>query len=137
MSGGAVGGAAAAEEDEQTDDVPDLDFEGVSFRTIEQNQTKYGFYTDAENGDSVNDVLYRRIRDAEERLNIRFAETKYMTCSEVAKQLKETVYSDSDDFDLIMNQIFLSGSSAVSDLLYNWNEVPYVDLPIRNNYDKL
>ena len=41
-----------------TDDVPELDFDGAQFRTIEQESTYYGFYTEEANGDVLNDVIF-------------------------------------------------------------------------------
>ncbi|MGM9625829.1 MAG: hypothetical protein ACI3XM_08990 [Eubacteriales bacterium] len=114
--------------DSHSDTVPDLDFGGAAFRTIQQNPGKYGFYTDAENGDMVNDVLYKRIRNAEERLNIDVTETECMVYSDVADHLIQAVLSGSDDYDLVLNQIFRSGSVAIENYLYDWNEIPYIQL---------
>ena len=66
----------AAETTALTDSVPELDFDGAQFRTIEQSSTSYGMYTAEANGDVVNDAIFDRNRAIEERFNIVFAETQ-------------------------------------------------------------
>lgn len=111
------------------DTVPMLDFNGTEFRTIQQNSSeKYGFYIAEESGDLVLDALYHRMRDAEERLNIKVAETKYILWNEVSNTLHQSVLAGGDDYDLVLNQIFRSGSDAVEGYLYDWNQIPYITL---------
>lgn len=122
----------AAEVTETTgyaDSVPQLDFEGAKFRTLQQNPgLLYNFYTDAQNGDLVNDVIFERIQNAEERLNIDVVETASFVYNEVSDKLQKSVLSGTDEYDLVLNQIFRSGSDAIQGFMYDWNTIPYINL---------
>lgn len=109
------------------DAVPELDFGGAPFRTIQQDPDYYGFYVGEETGDAVGDAIYRRIRNVEDRLNIDVLETNCMVYNEVGKMLKQSVLSGGDDYELVLNQIFHSGADAIDGYLYDWNEIPYID----------
>jgi len=110
------------------DTVPTLDFAGAPFRTIQQNPGRYGFYIEEETGDLVADSLYKRIQNVEERLNIDVTETECILWNEVSDKLKQSVLAGGDDYDLVLNQIFRSGSDAIEGYMYNWNDIPYVTL---------
>ena len=120
---------AETTDDELGDTVPPLDFGGAKLRTIQQGPRVYGFWAGEENGDPINDAAYRRARNAEERLNIEVCETTLVNWDEVSSRLKQSVQSGSDDYDLVLNQIFRSGSDAVGGYMYDWNQIPYVTLP--------
>jgi len=111
-----------------TDNVPDLDFDGYKFRTIEQTRLSYGFYYDEETGDVVSDSIYKRNITVEERFNIDFAETVQMDYTDIMQQLKNSVLSNTDEYDLVFGQMFYSAQKATDGIFYDWNEMPYVDL---------
>lgn len=110
-----------------TDSVPELDFDGAQFRTIEQESTYYGFYTEEANGDVLNDVIYERNNSIEERFNMEFAETMRIVYGEISTMVKKSVMSGSDEFDLVFGQTFQSAADSQEGIFYDWNEVPYVD----------
>ena len=123
-----VGDAVTEPVSKYPDAVPELDFGGAPFRTIQQDPDYYGFYIGEETGDAVGDAIFRRIQNVEERLNIDVLETSCMLYSDVASHLKKSVLAGGDDYELVLNQIFRSGSDALDGLLYDWKQVPYVDL---------
>lgn len=125
-----IGAATEAVTEDTTlrDTVPELDFGGASFRTIQQNPGKYAFYIAEETGDMVLDALYKRIRNVEERINVDVVETKEMLYNEVSDTVKQSVLAGGDDYDLVLSQIFRSGADAVEGYLYDWNKVPYITL---------
>ncbi len=110
-----------------TDDVPELDFDGAQFRTIEQESTYYGFYTEEANGDVLNDVIFERNNSIEERFNMEFVETVRITYGEISTMVKKSVMSGSDEFDLVFGQTFQSAADSQEGIYYDWNEVPHVD----------
>lgn len=111
-----------------TDDVPALDFGGAHFRTVQQTPNVYGFFAEEENGDTVNDAIFRRNSDVAERFNIVIDETIIEKYTEVSSRIKSSVLSGSDDYDLVFSQFIRSGSDAMSDLFLDWNTVKYIDL---------
>ena len=116
------------EDDTVKDTVPQLDFGGAKLRTIQQGPRTYYFWSGEENGDPINDATYRRVQNAEERLNIEVAETELINWSDVSAKLKQSVSAGSDDYDLVLNQIFRSGSDAVGGYMYDWNQIPHITL---------
>ena len=119
--------STAAEDTELHDEVPDLDFGGALFRTIEQVSTAYGMYSAEANGDVVNDAIYDRNRAIEERFNITFAETQKENEGDISSIIKKSVMSGGDDYDLVFGQMYNSASDSQSGIFLDWNEVPYVD----------
>lgn len=110
-----------------TDSVPELDFDGAQFRTIEQSSTSYGMYTAEANGDVVNDAIFDRNGRIEERFNIEFIETQRMTSGEISNMVSKAVMSGSDEFDLVFGQMYESARDAQSGIFLDWNTIPYVD----------
>ncbi|MCR5262931.1 MAG: hypothetical protein K6D94_03580 [Clostridiales bacterium] len=121
---------AVAETEDGTlkDTVPQLDFGGAKLRTIQQGPRVYYFWAEEENGDPLIDTVFRRIQNAEERLNIDVVETELINWADVSAKLKQSVQAGSDDYDLVLNQIFRSGSDAVGGFMYDWNQIPYITL---------
>ena len=117
----------AAETTALTDSVPELDFDGAQFRTIEQSSTSYGMYTAEANGDVVNDAIFDRNRAIEERFNIVFAETQRLPYGEISTMVNKSVMSGSDEFDLVFGQMYQSAKDAQSGVYLDWNTIPYVD----------
>lgn len=111
-----------------TDAVPELDFGGTSLRTIQQEQATYYFYTDTENGEPVNDVIFQRNRHTEERFNVVIEESTVDVYSTVSSLVRNAVTAGEDAYDLVLSQIFKSGSDAAAGYFYDWYELPYIDL---------
>ena len=57
------------------DSVPELNFDGYEFRTIEQDSTRNSFFSEEETGEYMNDAIYKRNTATEERFGVKFAET--------------------------------------------------------------
>lgn len=110
------------------DKVPELNFNGYEFRTIEQESTKNSFYAEEAIGETVNDAIYKRNRDTEDRFNIVLVETVRQKYTDIVQTVTNSVMSQTDEFDLIFGQMFGSAQSAVKGLYVDWNTLPYVDL---------
>ena len=117
----------AAETTALTDSVPELDFDGAQFRTIEQEATTYGMYSEEADGDVVNDAIFDRNREIEERFNIVFAETQRLPYGEISTMVDKSGMSGSDEFDLVFGQMYESARDAQSGIFLDWNTIPYVD----------
>lgn len=112
------------------DDLPEnLDFGGYSLRTY----CASGNYSPAilsENGDMVNDLVYRRNIGLQERLNISL-DTKTYTGSavwdDILPQMSESVLSGSDDYDLICGSNWYTTALVFNGLLRDIADAPYVD----------
>jgi len=113
-----------------SDNVPELDFGGAKFRSIQQNETPGydDFFKEAEDGDSVNDAIFKRAEKAEERFNIVVEPTLSLPYNEVTTTVQNTVLAGEDAFDLVLQQFFASGRLALNDMFYNWIDLPYIEI---------
>ena len=119
--------AAETEPEVITDEVPELDFGGKSFRSMQQTITRYGFYASEENGDQVNDAIYARIASVEERLNVTMEETIIDDYTVVSDRIKSTVLAGDDAFELSLGQMYRSGENAIQGIYYNINDLPHIN----------
>ena len=111
------------------DSVPELDFGGAALRVIQQEQPNYYIDEEEATGDVVVDEIVRRNTELEDRFNFTFnLIDRGITYDQVASQLRNAVNAGEDAYDLVLNQIFNSGSLASSGLLRSWTDVPYIDL---------
>ena len=110
------------------DNVPALDFGGYLFRTVEQEGKTFPFYQESESGDVISDAIYARNKYAEERFNIKFAETQSLNYVDISTKVTNAVMSGSDEYDLVFGQMFHSASIATNGVFLDWNTLPYVEL---------
>lgn len=112
---------------ELTDEVPELDFGGAEFRTIEQNSVIIGFYSEESNGEVVNDAIFTRNRAIEERFNIVLTETQRAVYGDISTLVNKTVMSGNNEFELVFGQMYKSAADAQNGNFIDWNEIPYVN----------
>ena len=109
-----------------------LDFNGADFRVsmsdTDISSAEFLVGPEEQTGDIVNDAVFQRNMDVEERLNIKF---KYTTTdvawSSVADYVRKLVLSGSDDFDLIVNDQRGMSTDAVEKLLRKAEDCAYFD----------
>lgn len=109
------------------DSVPELNFDGYEFRTIEQDSTRNSFFSEEETGEYMNDAIYKRNTATEERFGVKFAETVKQAYDVLDKTVSNSVMSGTDEFDLVFGQMFNSAKSAMNGGYVDWNTIPYVD----------
>jgi len=111
-----------------TDDVPELDFGGKDFRIFYQKR----YTTDAvppageENGEIINDAVYQRNKDVEERFNVKIVG---IVGEEGAQKdaLVSSVTAGEDAYDLYLGHSIFAGAAALGGCFRNWYEIPYMD----------
>ena len=114
------------------DNLPELDFEGYDYRIL---YCEYGLstpkcvflYPEAEEGEVLNDAIYRRNQKIQERLNVNFKATTTATYDSM-NILAKNVQADDDAYDTYMVVDREAHSLAEKGLLYPFNDVPYIDL---------
>ena len=120
----------------KTLELPDKDWEGREFRVLGYENTRTQFSTfeidsDGENGDIVNDAVFRRNTAIEDKYNVVITETKessntdYTTATEPL--IRKTVLAGDDLYDLVFITALKSGVMAREQLLYNLLDVDYID----------
>ena len=125
------------------DDLPDtLDFGGAELRILHRNGINGDFadgemfdfevFVEAENGDIVNDAIYRRNKMVEDRLNIKIRpigkfDASWPTGYEFFNDLKKIIAAGDDEYDIVFGFAGLIPSYAMQGLFLGTNGLPYID----------
>ena len=125
---------STAETSKYTDDLPDLRYNGKEFNVLTFDQATLSFArsvidVDEQNGDTINDAIYTRNRNVEERLdvkvNVSFCE---YAPPENLRDMQNRILSDDDSYDLVMDFANNVNPLAMEGLLYDFRDLRYVDL---------
>ncbi|MBE6611365.1 MAG: hypothetical protein E7632_02630 [Ruminococcaceae bacterium] len=121
----------AAETGEYT--VPDVDYGGAEFVILEQDtnqynnwicQKYYSIVAEEENGDPINDAMYRTVRQTEEELNV---DITYQISQKRLEEMRKMVLAQDDEYDLITHNN--AGTiSAEEGLAVDFGSIDTIDL---------
>jgi len=106
-----------------------LDFDGAKFMLL-GGDAVFEHYTMATelNGDTLNDSLFNRYQKVGNELNVEF-DFLMEKASDAVNKLTSSVLAGDDSFQLAILQRATQIAAMVgSGVLYNWNDLPYVDL---------
>lgn len=117
-------------------ELPDKDWGKREFRVLGYEHVRTQFnnfeiFSDGENGDVVNDAVFRRNSTIEEKYNVKIVQTldssepEYNICN--ANVIRKTVLAQEDLYDLTFTTICSYGALAREGLLYDLNQVDYID----------
>ena len=127
-------------EDELAPILPDEDFGGYVFRVISRGDDWHSYpvhsrdiIAEKETGDTINDAVYKRNIEVEERFNIKISLT---TMPELTgegewgpiRAVEKSHKAGEDNYDLLVAHEIFVGTSASSGYYCNWYDIPYVDL---------
>ena len=115
-----------------SDDLPDSDFGGSNFNILYLTWGTYTdyYWADSEIGEVMNDSLYRREKDTEERFNVQIEKipTDY---GSLMNTFGKTVKAGSHDYDMALTHCSNElGALITQNILMDWNTIPYL------NFDK-
>lgn len=112
-----------------SDNVPELDFDGAEFRVATSWNVHYNGKCDTEemSGDVLNDAIYSRNREAESRFNVVFKELSDKADS-IVKTVRNTITAGDEGYNIMMVADRSTFSFAQEGYLYNYKDIPYVDL---------
>ena len=117
-------------------DLPEMDWGGEEFHVMGfENTTNTQFSTfevwvESENGEVVNDAIYRRNVAIEDRYNVKIVETKVSTPSDnnaSIKEMRQLALAGDDLYDLSYVGSEIIGTAAREGLFYDLNEQDYID----------
>ena len=126
-----------------SDDLTPADYNGYNFRIlyrngcVRQNWNAYDVHeieiaTAAENGDVINDALYKRNKTVEDRFNVNIVGLPYPDGktdeSAVAAYAKKSVMAGTDDFDLIVSRSTTVADVAAQGVFDDWNSLPNINM---------
>ncbi len=129
----AVVEAATETETEETiltDKVPELDFGGVDFRSANQGTSennRMDVYVAEMTGDPVNDVIYNRNKEVEERFNLRIVEPLYGDANAISSAVKNVVTAGEYAYDIVVNQMETTGADVLKGYYLDLNTISHID----------
>ncbi|MGM9625078.1 MAG: hypothetical protein ACI3XM_05145, partial [Eubacteriales bacterium] len=114
------------------EEVPaDADYQGYSFRiqSRDADHHKKELSAEAENGETVNDAVYKRNTAVEEKLNITIVPVYESENDESVPPalLRKAIMAGDDYVDLALVHTIQAGILAADGLFLNWYDIPYVD----------
>lgn len=111
-------------------ELPDTDWEGREFRVLGREDPTYTqfnnfeIYAESENGDIVNDAVFRRNTKIEDKYNVKITQT---LVNEPQTELQKAVLAQENLYDLAFNEVRSIGTPAVNGYFYNLNDIKYID----------
>ena len=113
------------------DGLPESDFGGGIFNILQRTEWNYEFLAESENGDVVNDAVYKRNLAVEERFNVKLKAVDVMggwnEQDIYLKKVKNSVNAGDDEFQLLAGYAAYMPKLQTGGFLINLRELPYVD----------
>ena len=115
-------------------DLPDMNFGGETFTILDssENDTNgadwvtYDVYSEAENGDAINDAVFARNLWLSETYNVVIAEKK--SSSTTLADTQKAVLAGDDIYDAVMTNISASATLAQNGQTWDMYQIPYIEL---------
>ena len=113
-------------------ELPEKNFNGYKFNFLVKEFNSGGYwgavdiFAEEENGDPINDMVYKRNRIIEDRYNIEIAETR---TADVVGNARRSIMSNSHDYDAVMPELNGAAGLATQGLFLDArSELPYLQL---------
>ena len=123
--------AAQTEDTTIKPDLPDMDLGGYAFRVYTRDTDHHTkeVYAEELTGEVVNDAVYNRNSRVEDKYNVVLEAVEVTEAPEstMPTEFSRIVMAGEDAFDVALMHTVFAGSTAISGVAYNWNDVPYVD----------
>ena len=126
-----------AAETKEVPNLPDKDWGGKQFRVLGYTSSitqfaNFEIDSDGENGDVVNDAIYRRNTAIEEKYNVEIVQTLDGSDgngqSATTPVIRRTVLANEDAYDLVFAPLGSIGTIIREQMLYDLNSVEHIDL---------
>ena len=111
-------------------ELPDMKWDGREFRVLGRENATYTqfnnfeIYAESENGDLVNDAVFRRNARIEDKYDVKITQT---LVDEPHSALRQAVLAQDDLYDLVFNEIRSIGTLATDGYFYDFNQIDYID----------
>lgn len=114
------------------DDLPDMDYDGYEFGILYPIWSNYGlglYFAEEETGDKLNDVIYMRERDVEERFNVVINPISCASIDDVYPKVSQAVMAGDEIYDMALTHC-ISGLTelATGNYLLDFNSVDTFNL---------
>ena len=113
-------------------DLPESNFEGYEFKIYSKGPSynEWGsmdIAADEENGEPINDAVYKRNRYIEEKLNIKITEVPSAS-GDMVGTVKKTVSAGDNAYDAVVPNMYDQATLAAGGNLIDLKQVPHLDL---------
>ena len=111
----------------------DLDFGGEQYTILSRNEFTWAIEmgVDELNGDIINDAIFNRNKQVEDRLNVNINVVKIAGIwgaeESFNQAVRDSVMSGNNDYDLIAGYMYFISPLAGEGLFTNLNNIPYLD----------
>jgi len=112
------------------EDIPELDFKGRDFTILYPTWSMYNdyYFADAEIGEKMNDAVYRRTKNIEERFNLVINPVTKGYIDTVSTAITKSVKAGSDDYQMALTHCIKGvPEMSTAGVVYDWNKLPIVD----------
>ena len=117
-----------------TDSLPDgLDFGGATYTIYAREDLEWGteMYVDELNGEIVNDAIYNRSRNVDERLNVAITQVTapgiWGNEASFQEAIRSAVMAGDDTYQLVAGYAYFITALATDGVFMNLLDVPYID----------
>ncbi len=115
------------------DNLPDKKFDGRNFHLLTRQDYEVKFMPEDMTGEPVNDALYNRNTQIQERFNISMSYTApacvWGSSSKTWNQdLENSVMAGDGAYDLVAGYASTVPEIVTKNILLNWHDIPYIDL---------
>jgi len=123
---------AGSESEPQKPSLPDVNYNGEAFTFLVnefagKNWGSYEIYAEEENGDTINDAVYKRNRTVEAKLGIEIKEIR-ADYNDTVNLTKKSVSAGDDAYGCVMPRMWNAANMASEGYLLSLDELPYVNL---------
>lgn len=115
-------------------DLPEEDYDGYEFTVLHYEDTlgarenMIAILSEGENGDTINDAVFKRNLAIEEKYNIKFSlQTYFNNYGDVNQAVIRSVNSGDDIYDVVYQRMYNVPSLISGGYLIDLNTVPYID----------
>ncbi len=122
------------EETRLTDSLPeDLDFGGATYTIYAREDLEWGteMYVDELNGEIVNDAIYNRSRNVDDRLNVAIGQITapgiWGNEASFQEAIRSAVMAGDDTYQLVAGYAYFITALATDGVFMNLLDVPYID----------
>ncbi|MCI8388051.1 MAG: hypothetical protein HFE63_06240 [Clostridiales bacterium] len=118
-------------ERDRLNELGDKDFDGRVFMILDANDhpdMHVNMPGESENGDIVNDALFRRDRAIEAKYNINIDYVQMTWASDGVASMKNSVLANDDEYSLCIAPVMAFSGVAREGILANLSDVPYLSL---------
>ena len=114
------------------DNLPETDFGGDKFTMLVRTERSYEFEADEENGDLLNDAVYKRNLAVEDRFNIKFDNVLMDSvwgdqATQFTNSLRASIQAGEGAYDIVASYAATIPALVSQGVFANWSDMKYVD----------